>query len=47
MGTRAVAAETPAVPPLRPWILVAGALIAAETLVVYPLAGGEHRAARP
>jgi hypothetical protein len=32
---------------LRLWILVAAALIAAETLVVYPVAGGEHRAARP
>jgi hypothetical protein len=27
--------------------LVAAALIAAEKLVVYPFAGGEHRAARP
>jgi len=27
--------------------LVAAALIEAETLVVYPLAGDEHRAARP
>jgi len=33
--------------PLWLWILLAAALIAAEMLVVYPLAGGEHRAARP
>jgi hypothetical protein len=28
-------------------IFVAAALIATDTLVVYPLAVGEHRAARP
>jgi hypothetical protein len=37
----------PPSPSLSLWILVAAALIAAEKLVVYPFAGGEHRAARP
>jgi hypothetical protein len=48
MGTRVLS------PPMRPpslplWlgILVAAALIAVETRVVSPLAGDEHRAARP
>jgi hypothetical protein len=48
MGTRLL--SLPMRPPSLPlWlgILVATALIAAETLVVYPLAGDEHRAARP
>jgi hypothetical protein len=36
-------------PSLPPWlgIVVAAALIAVETRVVSPLAGDEHRAARP
>jgi hypothetical protein len=47
MGTRVLSL------PMRPlslplWLgILAAALIAAETLVAYPLAGGEHRAARP
>jgi hypothetical protein len=48
MGTRVL--SLPMRPPSLPlWfgILVAAALIEAETLVVYPLAGDEHRAARP
>jgi hypothetical protein len=47
MGTRVL--SLPMRPPSLPlWlgILVAAALIAAETPVAYPLAGGEHRAAR-
>jgi hypothetical protein len=47
MGTSAVAADAPQFLSLWLWILVAAALIAAATLVVCPLAGGEHRAARP
>jgi hypothetical protein len=48
MGTRLL--SLPMRPPSRPpWlgILVAAALIAAETLVVYPRSGADHRAVRP
>jgi hypothetical protein len=44
---RAVAADAPAVPTAVVGILVAAALITVETWVVPPLAGDEHRAARP
>jgi hypothetical protein len=48
MGTRVL--SLPKRPPSLPlWLrtLVGAALIAAETPMAYPLAGGDHRAARP
>jgi hypothetical protein len=47
MGTRLL--SLPMRPPSGPlWLgILVAALIAAETLVVYPRSGAEHRAVRP